>query len=384
MKPIYFDNGATSYPKAPGVAQAVVDYIENVGANIGRGTYQRTYAAGSVLQQTRERIAQLFHYENEMNVVFTSNITHSLNLLIKGLLNRGDHVLVSSMEHNAVMRPLFSMCENGIEFDRVQCNLDGTLDPSLLEKQIKPNTRLVLMTHASNVCGTLLPIEQIGKICSDKGIFFVIDAAQTAGVMELDFHKLHLNGLAFTGHKGLLGPQGIGGLVLDDTLAVSIRPYIEGGTGSRSESEHQPDFMPDKFESGTLNLPGIYGLHASLGYLNTKGLDQILAHELLLTDSFLQLAQELPGTRIIGLTGVQNRTSVVSLDFTSSAMDNSEVAFQLDTEYNIMTRVGLHCAPSAHKTLGTFPQGTVRFSFGQFNTLEQIDYCINALQKILR
>jgi cysteine desulfurase family protein len=382
MNSVYFDNAATTFPKAPGVSNAIVNYIDNIGANVGRGTYKSTYTAGAILFETRELIAELFHYSDPMNVVFTSNITHSLNMIMKGLLTKGDHVIVSSMEHNAVMRPLFSLLEQGIEFDRVPCSIDGSLNPDDFEKLIKSNTKLVIMTHASNVCGTILPIEEIGKICKARGLYFVIDAAQSAGVLDVDFKKLNLNGLAFTGHKGLLGPQGIGGLILDDSLSKCIKPFIEGGTGSTSESECQPSFMPDKFESGTLNLPGIFGLNASLKYLKETGIDQIHLHEMLLTERFLEKLKKFPKVKIIGLKDCQNRTAVVSLDFITE--DNSEVAFRLDNEFGIMTRVGLHCAPNAHKTLGSFPKGSVRFSFGNFNTFEQVDYCIDSIAQILK
>jgi cysteine desulfurase family protein len=381
MNSVYFDNAATTFPKAPGVSTAIVNYIDNIGANAGRGSYKSTYAAGAVIFETRELIAELFHYNNPMNVIFTSNITHSLNIVIKGLLKKGDHVIVSAMEHNAVMRPLLSMLEQGIEIDRVPCSIDGSLNLDAFEGFIKSNTKLVIMTHASNVCGTILPIEEVGKICKARGLYFVLDAAQSAGVLDVDFNRLHLNGLAFTGHKGMLGPQGIGGLILDDSLSEHIKPFIEGGTGSTSESEHQPSFMPDKFESGTLNLPGIFGLNASLKYLKETGIDQIHMHEMMLTERFLEKIKNFPYVKLIGLENSSHRTAVVSLDFTNE--DNSEIAFRLDNEFGIMTRVGLHCAPNAHKTLGTFPKGSVRFSFGNFNTVEQVDYCVASLAKIL-
>lgn len=381
MKNIYFDNAATSFPKAPGVSAAVCDFIDNVGANVGRGTYRNSYSAAAVVYETRELLCKLFHFDNPMNVVFTMNITHSLNILLLGLLKSGDHVIVSSMEHNAVMRPIQELVKIGVEFDRVPCDVLGRLDIELVKKSIQPNTKLVLLTHASNVSGTVLPIEEIGKLCLKNGIYFVLDSAQTAGSIDIDFKKFNLSALAFTGHKGLLGPQGIGGLLLCDTLAEKLNPLITGGTGSESDSEFHPLFLPDKFEAGTLNLPGIYGLNASLKYLLSIGLNKIHTHEMNLTEHFIAGISELDKISLVGPGSDLPRTSVVSINF--QKLDNSEAAYILDNDYNIMTRVGLHCSPSAHKTLQTYPKGTLRFSFGYFNTLDEINYCLDSLKKIL-
>lgn len=382
MKSIYLDNAATSYPKAPKMSHAVCNYIENVGGNVGRGTYESSYTAGQIVYETREMLCKLFNFDDPMNVVFTMNITQSLNMLLKGFLKKGDHVIVSSMEHNAVMRPLTSLKEKGIEFDRVLCKIDGSLNPLDIEPLIKQNTKLVVMTHASNVCGTILPIEQVGNICKKHNIPFILDGAQSCGVLDVDFEKYNLSALAFTGHKGLLGPQGIGGFIINNKMAKEIAPLIEGGTGSLSESECQPEYMPDKFESGTLNIPGIYGLNASLKYINKKGIDSIYETEMILTKRFLEKISDLKGANIAGINGINGRTSVVSINFIG--YDNSEIAFNLDKNFKIMTRVGLHCAPSAHKTLNTFPDGTVRFSFGHFNTIEEVDYTVDALYSITK
>lgn len=382
MRRIYLDNGATSFPKAPGVSDAVCNYINNVGGNVGRGTYESAYSAGRIVYETRELLSSLFNFDNPLNVAFTMNITQSLNILLKGLLKPGDHVIVSSMEHNAIMRPIMTLNKSGVEFDRVQCSREGVLDPKDLEVLIKPNTKLIVMTHASNVSGTILPIEEVGKICKAHGIYFILDAAQSAGVLEVDFKKFNLNALAFTGHKGLLGPQGIGGFLVDEILSKEIEPFIEGGTGSLSESECQPDYMPDKFESGTLNIPGIYGLNASLKYINNVGINEIYEKEMLLTERFLNKVQNISGFNIAGIKGTTGRTAVVSIDFENH--DNSEIAFILDRDFGIMTRVGLHCAPSAHKTLKTFPEGTVRFSFGHANTIEDVDYAVDSLNKTIK
>lgn len=381
MNTIYFDNAATSYPKAPEVSKAMCNFIDNIGANVGRGTYKSSYNAGAVVFETRELICKLFKYDNPMNVVFTSNITQSMNTILKGFLKPGDHVIVSSMEHNAVMRPLTSLTNLGITFDRVKCDKNGLLNPIDLVPLIKANTKLVILTQASNVCGTILPIKEVGAICKARNIYFLLDAAQSAGVLDIDFKSLNLSALAFTGHKGLLGPQGIGGFILDESMVPLVNPLIEGGTGSTSDSEEQPLFMPDKFESGTLNVPGIYGLNAGLKYIEGIKPNNIYTLEMKLTQYFIKKILEIPKIEIIGYTSLENRTSVVSINF--KTLDNSEAAFILDNEYGIMTRVGLHCSPSAHKTLGTYPSGTVRFSFGHFNTIDEIDYAIECIHKII-
>jgi cysteine desulfurase family protein len=382
MKKIYLDNAATTFPKPPTVASAISEYINNIGGNVGRGTYESSYAAGEVVYNTREMLSDLFNFNNPLNVVFTPNITTSLNMIIKGLFKAGDHIIVSSMEHNAVMRPLMSMSKKGIFFDRAQCEADGTLDPIKVEKLIRPETKAVIMAHGSNVCGTLLPVEMVGEICKRHGLYFIMDSAQTAGVLDIDFQKLNLSILTFTGHKGLMGPQGIGGFLITPELVLQMEPLIEGGTGSLSESEEQPAFMPDRYESGTLNIPGIYGLNASLKFINEVGIHNIHYKEKELTEQFLEGTLSMSDVQVIGLKGIENRTSVVSLNFPKH--DNSEIAFRLDKEFGIMTRVGLHCAPSAHKTLGTMPEGTVRFSPGYFNTLEDIEYTLCAINKILK
>lgn len=383
MGKIYLDNAATAFPKAPGVSKAMCEYLDHVGSNVGRGTYQESYSAGQVVYETRELIGKIFNFNEPLNVVFTMNITQSLNMLLKGFLKPGDHVIVTSMEHNAVMRPLTSLKDDrGVEFDRVLCDSQGRLNPRDVEKYIKNNTKLVVMTHASNVCGTILPVEEVGLICKRNNLHFIIDSAQSAGVLDIDFNKLNLSALAFTGHKGLLGPQGIGGFILRSDMVQELSPLIEGGTGSLSESELQPDYMPDKFESGTLNIPGIYGLNASLKYLFEKGIKTIHSIEADLTQMFINEISNIDAIDIIGLKGISERTSVVSLDF--KTMDNSEAAFLLDRDFGISTRVGLHCAPNAHKTLGTFPRGTVRFSFGHFNTPNEVKYTVESINKIIK
>ncbi len=384
MKRIYLDNGSTSYPKAPGVGKAVGDFIENIGTNVNRGGYEAAYAAEDVIIETREKLCSLFHFNKVRNVIFTPSITYSLNYIIKGWLRSGDHVLVSAMEHNAMMRPLTQMTEQGVSFDRIPCTQDGELMVEEIEKMIRPNTKAIMMLHASNVCGTLMPLKQVGEICQKHNIKFVVDAAQTAGSFPIDMQTMHIDVLAFTGHKSLLGPQGIGGFLVSDEVAKQMTPLISGGTGSVSDSEVQPDFMPDKFESGTQNIPGIYGLHAALSYLEETGIENIHEHEMKLCKAFIEKIDALSNKniRVVGTRDMNKRGPVVSLDFVGG--DNAEVSFRLDSEYGISTRCGMHCAPNAHKTLQTYPQGTVRFAFGFQNTMEDVDCAVQAIKEIFQ
>lgn len=381
MNKIYLDNAATSFPKAPGVSDRMKYYIDNIGANINRGGYSEQYKAEEIVFETRQMLTELFNGEDSANVIFTLNITQSLNTVIKGYLKSGDHVIVTSMEHNAVMRPLVQLEKKGVEFSRVMCDEFGRLNPHDIKKAIKKNTKLVVITHASNVCGTILPIKEVGQICKENGLKFVVDTAQTAGCLNIDMKENYIDVLPFTGHKGLMGPQGIGGFLVSSDMANEIEPLIVGGTGSMSDSEEIPPFMPDKFESGTLNLPGIFGLNEALKYLNNVGIENIYKKEMTLTHKFIEGLMEIDKLVLVGLKDTEGRVSTISVDCLYH--DNALVSHLLDTEYNIMTRCGLHCAPSAHKTLGTFPQGTIRFSIGYHNTIEEIEYALNALKKIL-
>ena len=381
MKDIYFDNSSTSFPKAPNVGRAMGEFIENGAFNINRGSYEGAYEAGSAVLDTREMLQDLFNCPNSKNVVFTPSVTYSLNFFIKGFLKPGDHVLVTSVEHNAVMRPLVQMEKLGVEFDAVPCDEEGGVTADDFRAYIKENTKAIITTHASNVCGTIIPIEEIGALCKEKGLVYAVDTAQTAGILNIDMQKANIDFLAFTGHKGLLGPQGIGGFIASDKLEGLIDPVISGGTGSLSDSEEIPDFLPDRFESGTLNLPGIIGLHQALVYLKEAGIDNMRKEKMEITKYFLDQVKEIDGVKVAGKKTVEGRLGVVSIDF--EGFDNSIVSFYLSSKYKIMTRVGMHCAPRAHKTLKTFPQGTVRFSFSHFNTKEEVDICINAIKTIL-
>ena len=378
---LYLDNASTSFPKAPGVVESMCYFMEEVGCNVNRGSYEDAYSAAGTVIETREKLAALFGFHSIKNVVFTPNVTTSLNILAKGLLKEGDHVLVSSMEHNALMRPMVQLQKKGVALTRIPCNKQGEILLEEIEPRIQPNTKAIFTLHASNVCGALQPVSKIGDIAKKHGLFFVLDAAQTAGVFPLDMGAMHIDALAFTGHKSLLGPQGIGGFVITDELAKEIEPLLSGGTGSLSDSEEVPPFLPDRFEPGTMNLPGIYGLHAALGYLETTGIDAICEKEQRLAKQLWEGFGTIAGARRIGPDFTVPRAPIVSVDFPEK--DNAEISYRLADEYNILTRCGLHCAPHAHKTLGTFPQGTVRFSVSHFSTTAQVDTCLHAMANIL-
>lgn len=380
MQRIYLDNGATTFPKPAAVPAAMSDFITNSGVNINRGSYAPAYDTEEKVFMTRLWLKELFGGSDVKNVIFTQNVTMSLNMVIKGLFGRGDHLLVSEMEHNAVMRPIVQLEKEGLTFDRLPCHKDGSLILTEMDNYVRPETKAVVMTHASNVCGTVMPLKEVGAFCRKHNLFFIVDAAQTAGTVPINMAEMNIDVLCFTGHKGLLGPQGIGGFVITDELAEVMTPLIAGGTGSLSHTEEIPDFLPDKFEAGTLNLPGIIGLHAALEFVRTEGIETIHKKELSLTEHFLTGIADMTSITVAGRTDIIDRTAVVSI--AAKDMDNSEIAVRLESEYGILTRVGLHCAPSAHKTLGTFPCGTVRFSFGYFNTKEDIATAIKALHTI--
>lgn len=381
MNKIYCDNGATSYPKAPQVGESMINYINNIGCNINRGAYSSSYEAENIVFETRELLCELFDFHKPENVIFTHNITTSLNIVLKGLLSSGDNVIVSSMEHNAVMRPLNSLSKKGVTITKVPCNELGEINIKDIESSITKKTKAIIMTHCSNVCGTLLPIDKIGEICKNNNIIFIVDSAQTAGIIDISMKKSNIDILCFTGHKGLLGPQGIGGFLIRDEIVPLVNPLIEGGTGSLSELETQPTYMPDKYESGTANIPAIYGLNSSLKYLKEVGIKNIYEKEMYLTKLFIDGISNIDEILLVGKKNLENRTSVVSIDFKN--LDNGLVCHYLDKFYNIQTRSGLHCAPSAHKTLGTFPNGSVRFSFGHFNSANHINYILESLVSIV-
>lgn len=380
MPAIYLDNAATSFPKPPAVADAMLRHIQENGASMNRGVYASAQEAGMTALLLREELCRLFRHGDPTHCVLTSGNTMGLNMILRGWLRPGDHCLVSSMEHNAVMRPLQDLAARGIRFDRVPCDGCGRLDPEDVRRMIRPETRLVLLAHGSNVGGGVQDAAAVGRICREYGVPFALDAAQTAGHWEIDFAGWGLSALSVPGHKGLMGPSGIGALLLSPDFAGKLTPIITGGTGSTSDLEIQPAYMPDRFESGTPNLPGIYGFQAAVEYIEAIGIPVLRQHETALAARLLDRLRDIPGTRLAGPWETANRVGVISVDF--QRVDNAEAASRLELEYGILTRCGLHCAPAAHRTLGTFPQGTVRFSPGWFTTPEEIDAAASAIAEI--
>lgn len=379
MNTVYLDNAATSFPKPQGVSDRMKYYLDCVGANVNRSVYTAAQEAGLVTLTLRQRLARLFRFpEPPTHVILTPGATFALNTLISGLLRPGDHCIVSGMEHNAVMRPLLRLPE--VSVSRLPCDGEGFADIAALPGLLRDNTRLVIMAHGSNVCGTVQDAEAIGRICADRGVPFALDAAQTAGHLPIDFSALRLSALAVPGHKGLLGPGGTGALLLRDDLVQRLTPLTAGGTGSASDSEYLPDYLPDKFESGTANLPGYYGWEAALRFVEETGVPALREHEMALCSRFLQGLEDIPHVRLCGTRDLSRRVGVISVDFLRR--DNAEAAYALETEYGILTRCGLHCAPAAHRTLGTFPQGTVRFSLGFASTEADVDAALHALRAL--
>lgn len=376
---INLNQAASSFPKAPGVADAVHRYLAEGAFNVQRGGGQESLAVGDVVFDTRRLLASFFGAKSPKQVCFTAGVTAALNMIVYSWLNPGDHVICSSLEHNAVLRPLAFSKTRGIDYSLVEAAKDGTVTASQFADLIRPDTRAVIVTTASNVCGTILPLSDIAALCRDRSIALIVDSAQTAGVMPLSLED-GIDAVCFTGHKGLLGPQGIGGIVMSPSFGEAIRPFIYGGTGSRSDSLDMPVRLPDKLEAGTLNLPGIVGLKAAIEYILDVGMDYLATSKRDLTSRFLEGVKAIPGVRVIGPADPCRQVAVVSIDV--PAMDNALVAAALD-EKGIVTRSGLHCAPLAHQSLGTFPEGTVRFSFGSFNMAEEIDEALNALELIV-
>ncbi len=382
MNRIYMDNAATSFPKPECVYRGVDFFNRYMGGNPGRGSSLTVLKSGSVLHETREALAELFNISDSARIAFALNVTEAINIGLKGILNPGDHVITTSMEHNSVARPLYVLSSaRGVEWTAVPCSpLDGSLDPEELRKAIRPHTRMICMLHASNVTGTIMPLTQVGDIARENGILFMVDAAQTAGVLEVDVVRQNIDIMAFTGHKGLLGPQGTGGIYVKPGLY--IKPLKEGGTGSASESLIQPDFMPDMYESGTQNTPGIAGLLAGVNFIKETGLAKIHAHEQALTRMLLEGLQEMKKVRVYGPQNTSRRTAVVP--FNIQGLDCGEVSFILDNEYGITTRSGLHCAPLAHETLKTKALGACRLSPGFFSTEMEVMEVIKAIAAIYR
>jgi len=379
-KVIYFDNAATSWPKPPATTAAMTRYAEEIGASPGRSGHQRSLAAGRIILAARENLAEIFGCEDALRIVFAKNATEALNIALLGLLNPGDHVITSGMEHNSVMRPLRHLESLGVSLSVVPGDEAGLFDPDDFRKAIGPKTRLFAVTHASNVTGTVQPVAALGRLAREHGILLCVDAAQTAGALPIAVAAMGIDLLAFTGHKSLYGPQGTGGLYIREGLESQLRPLMFGGTGSRSEFEAQPDFLPDKYESGTPNAIGLAGLDAGARYVLAVGVDVIRRHEISLTARFLDGLAAVPGITVYGPAGADRRTAVVS--FNIDGVSPSEAALILDERFGILCRPGLHCAPAAHRTIGTFPRGAIRFSFGYFNRSEEIDLALAAIAAI--
>lgn len=377
----YLDNAATSWPKPPAVAEAIARFLSDTGANPGRSGHPMAMSAERIRFSAREAVARIFGCLDPLRVVFTHNVTGALNIVLSGMLSPGDHVVTTSMEHNSMARPLHALASAGVFVDRAPCSTDGSLDPDDLIALIRPGTRLVAMIHGSNVSGTILPVEEVSRAAARMGVPVLIDAAQTAGSVEINMAVSGIPLVAFTGHKSLLGPTGTGGIVFGpDFDPATIRPLEFGGTGSLSDGLVQPDFLPDKFESGTSNIAGIAGLLAAIEYIETRGRHRIRAHEIMLTDLLLNGLGSIQGVRLHGPKRPEEMVPVVS--FTIAGTRPSEIGDSLATKYGIMCRVGLHCAPLAHRTLGTHPDGTVRFAPGPFTTREEIEYAISAVAEI--
>lgn len=376
---VYLDNAATSYPKPVQVYEAVYKFMRDVGASSGRGAYRRALEADRVIFDTRKYLARLFNISDPARIIFTLNVTESINLALKGLLNPGDHVVTTSMEHNAVWRCLKVMEQSGIiELTSVPCSKQGLLDPSRLMGSIRHNTKMIVMLHASNVTGTIMPVAEIGRLARAKNICLLVDTAQTAGVYPIDVQDMNIDLLAFTGHKGLLGPQGTGGLYIREGFLP--RPLKEGGTGSHSILERQPDELPDRYEPGTPNVPGLAGLAASVKYILEEGIEKIRRHEEELTACAIERLKTINGLTLYG--PLNPDLSMAVLSFNLSHWRPEELAHRLDMDWGIMVRAGLHCSPCAHWTIGTLDRGTVRAGLGYFNKQQDIEHLGRALEKL--
>jgi len=374
------DNSSTSFPKAPGLGKTMGEHIDQMGMNMGRGSYSPSFHLEQIAVETKEKLCDFFHGPHSRNVIFTSGATAGLNMIINGLLEHGDRVVTTSLEHNAVARPLHEWTKNGIVWEQLPSASDGSLVLDAIPKMLTPQTKLVIVTHASNVSGNIIPLELLAQTCKEQNIFLAVDGAQTAGSQDIHMKELGLDALIVPGHKSLLGPQGIGAMILSDKLATKLRPTVLGGTGSRSDLLEMPDFLPDRFEPGTLNIPGIVGLSHAMDFLIEQGLDTIRGHKELLSHQFLEGLSVIKDVTLAGPGSGIPQESVFSLVFKKA--DQGEAAYLLERDYGILTRSGLHCAPLAHQALGTFPGGSVRFSFGFFTTPAEVDASLHAISQI--
>jgi cysteine desulfurase / selenocysteine lyase len=378
---IYLDNAATSFPKPERVYDEILKCMREYCANPGRGGHSMSIASGKAVIDARETICNFFNIKNAMQVCFTKNATEALNVAIKGFLKPGDHCLTTSMEHNSVIRPLKTMeRDNGLSLTIIKGNIFGEINPEEFRKQIKPNTKLIISTLSSNVNGIIMPVKEIGKIAKEYGVKFLLDASQGAGALKIDVEDMNIDMLAFPGHKSLLGPQGTGGLYINE--GIKITSIFQGGTGSNSENIYQPEFMPDLLESGTLNTAGIVGLRYGIDFINSFGLENIENYKYLLIKRLHEGLENLKGIKIYSKNIYNNNSGIFAFNF--NTIDSNEVSYVLDKAYGIASRAGLHCAPLAHETLGTIKKGIVRLSVGCFNTIDEIDLTINALEEIAK
>ena len=374
---IYMDNAATTMHKPQEVIDAVVSAMGSMG-NAGRGASEAALSASRIIYDTRDRLAKLFHAEDARQIAFTANSTESLNIAIKGILEPGDHVITTVLEHNSVLRPLYEMEKRGVELSIVGCDEKGMPDLAQMEQAVKENTKMIVCTNGSNLTGNYIDVSVIGDIAHRHGVLFAVDASQTAGVFPIDVQKMQIDILCFTGHKGLLGPQGTGGIYVKE--GVKLKPLKTGGSGIQTYSKEHPVQMPTALEAGTLNGHGIAGLHAALGYLEKEGIDNIRKKENELMWRFYNGVKDVPGVKVYGDYSQKERCAIVTLNI--GDYDSSEVSDELLMEYDISTRSGGHCAPLMHEALGTVEQGAVRFSFSHYNTEEEVDIAIRAIHEL--
>lgn len=374
---IYLDNAATTLQKPEEVRRAVTEAFGRMG-NSGRGAAEPALTAAETIYETREAFARLFHAESAGEIVFTANSTEALNIAVKGLLDPKDHVITTVLEHNSVLRPLYERREQGVEMTILKCDEYGNISYEEMEKAVRENTKAIICTHASNLTGNMISLGTVGKIAAKHGILFIVDASQTAGIWDIDVQKYGISVLCFTGHKGLMGPQGTGGMYVKS--GVKIRPLLSGGSGIDSYNTHHPAQMPEALEAGTLNGHGIAGLRAALSFLEREGVERLRKRELELMRRFYDGVALIPNVRVYGDFRTDRRATIVSLNI--GEYDSAQVSDELSRGYGIVTRPGAHCAPLMHEALGTKMQGAVRFSFSHYNTEEEIDKAIQAVKEL--
>ncbi len=377
---IYLDSGATSWPKPQAVIDEMTRALTEYGANPGRGAYAMALQAATVVFQARQLLTEFFHGQNPQRLIFTANTTDGINMALYGLLKPGDHVLYSPLEHNAVWRPIMTMArEMGVEAEMVEPGSYGEISAAAVEKQLKPNTKMVVCAHASNITGTVQPVAEIGALCRRHHLLFLVDAAQSAGILPIDIEAMNIDLLAAPGHKSLYGPMGTGILYVGDR-AEAIRPVKQGGTGSRSQESVQPSDFPDRLECGTINLPGVAGLKAAIEVFQQQGAETIMRDLADKTQYLLAGLSKIPGVRVYGPPPGVPRTSLVSINI--DGISSNQLAFILDREYHIAVRAGFHCAPLGHRIMGTTETGAVRFGLGRGNTYEELDFVLASVAEI--